>query len=58
MLYKKELMSQNNYIIWMDADFQHPPKYIKNFIEISDRYDVVISSRFLKKSESILTLIN
>ena len=43
--------SKNNYIIWMDADFQHPPKYIKNFIEISDRYDVVISSRFLKKSE-------
>ena len=43
--------SKNNYIIWMDADFQHPPKYIKNFIEISDRYDVVISSRFLEKSE-------
>ena len=50
--------SKNNYIIWMDADFQHPPKYIKNFIEISDRYDVVISSRFLKKVRGILTLIN
>ena len=35
----------------MDADFQHPPKYIKNFIERSESYDVVISSRFLKKSE-------
>ena len=44
-------VSKNKYIIWMDADFQHPPKYIKNFIEISDSHDVIISSRFLKKSE-------
>ena len=51
-------MSKNKYIIWMDADFQHPPKYIKNFIEISDSHDVVISSRFLKKVRDILTLIN
>ncbi len=43
--------SKNNFIIWMDADFQHPPKYINNFIEQSENYDVVISSRFLKKSE-------
>ena len=38
------------YIIWMDADFQHPPKYIENFINISDKYDAIIASRFLKNS--------
>ena len=25
--------SKNNYIIWLDADFQHPPQYIENFIK-------------------------
>ena len=35
----------------MDADFQHPPKYIENFIEEIKTFDVVISSRFLKDSE-------
>ena len=39
------------YIIWMDADFQHPPKYIENFIDISDKYDAIIASRFLKDSD-------
>ena len=24
-----------DYIIWMDADFQHPPKYLENFIDYS-----------------------
>ena len=38
-------------IIWMDADFQHPPKYINKFIELSGSYDVVIASRFLKESD-------
>ena len=37
-------------LIWMDADFQHPPKYIKNFIEKSKYFDAIISSRFLKES--------
>jgi dolichol-phosphate mannosyltransferase len=38
-------------IIWMDADFQHPPKYLEEFIQKSDQYDAVICSRFLKESE-------
>ena len=37
-------------IIWMDADFQHPPKYIKDFIIKCENFDVVISSRFLQES--------
>jgi len=38
-------------IIWMDADFQHPPKYIDELTEKSKNFDAVICSRFLKKSE-------
>ena len=37
-------------IIWLDADFQHPPEYIKLFLKYSKKYDVVFFSRFLKKS--------
>jgi dolichol-phosphate mannosyltransferase len=40
-----------NNIIWMDADFQHPPEYIKKFVKYSEKFDVIIFSRFLKKSE-------
>ena len=37
-------------IIWMDTDFQHPPEYIKKIINSSDKFDVIIFSRFLKDS--------
>jgi len=37
-------------IIWMDTDFQHPPEYIKEIIDNSDKFDVIIFSRFLKES--------
>ncbi len=43
--------SKFEYIIWLDADFQHPPKYIDQFIDFSKEYDVVIASRFLKGSK-------
>ena len=38
-------------IIWMDADFQHPPEYINIFIEKKKEFDAVICSRFLKESQ-------
>lgn len=44
-------LSKYENLIWMDADFQHPPKYIKKFIEKSKNFDVIISSRFLEGSE-------
>jgi glycosyltransferase involved in cell wall biosynthesis len=44
------LKSSNNYIIWMDADFQHPPSYIEKFVKLSKTSDVIIFSRFLKNS--------
>ena len=37
-------------IIWMDADFQHPPMYIGDLISNIDKHEAVICSRFLKKS--------
>ena len=37
-------------IIWMDADFQHPPDYIKMFHDYQTKYDLVVFSRYLKNS--------
>ncbi len=37
-------------IIWMDADFQHPPEYIKFIFKHMQKKDLVIYSRFLKNS--------
>ena len=46
-------INQSKYenIIWMDADFQHPPKYIKEFFKYVNNYEVIIFSRFLKESK-------
>ena len=38
-------------IIWMDADFQHPPNYVSKLIEQEKKFDIVICSRFLKESK-------
>ena len=38
-------------IIWMDADFQHPPDYFKFFHNYQNKYDLIIFSRFLKNSK-------
>ena len=43
-------ISQYDNIIWLDADFQHPPIYINDFILKSENYDAIIASRFLKDS--------
>ena len=37
-------------LIWLDADFQHPPNYIKTMFKYSKKYDVIIFSRFLRNS--------
>jgi len=42
--------SKYNNIIWMDADFQHPPDFFKQFHKYQEKYDVIIFSRFLKGS--------
>jgi dolichol-phosphate mannosyltransferase len=40
---------ERNYqkIIQMDADFSHKPEYIKDMLEASEKYDLVIGSRYL-----------
>ena len=38
-------------IIWLDADFQHPPEYIYLFHEYVNKYDLIIFSRFLNESK-------
>ena len=37
-------------IIWMDADFQHPPNCFKSLHNYQNKYDLVFFSRFLKNS--------
>ena len=45
-------ISKNENIIWMDADYSHPPYYIGKFIKIKNEknIDVIVCSRFLKES--------
>ncbi len=34
-------------VIWLDADFAHPPELIPLLIEADDRFDVVVASRYI-----------
>tara|TARA_B100001175_G_C19363290_1_gene568184 strand:+ start:119 stop:883 length:765 start_codon:yes stop_codon:yes gene_type:complete len=45
--------SKFNYIIWLDADYSHPPEYINEMInKIKEQdYDLIFFSRFLKESK-------
>ena len=40
-------------IIWMDADYSHPPELIKKFININHEgdVDIIVGSRFLRDSK-------
>ena len=45
-------VSKYENIIWMDADFSHPPEYLRSFLENKYfEYDVIVFSRFLKDSK-------
>jgi dolichol-phosphate mannosyltransferase len=46
--FKRALQEKPDYIIEMDADFSHDPKYIPVFLEAIENCDVVIGSRFVK----------
>jgi dolichol-phosphate mannosyltransferase len=52
--------SKHNYIIWLDADYSHPPEYINEFIQTNnnDNYDILVFSRFLKDSKRYFSLTN
>ena len=52
--------SKNDYIIWLDADYSHPPEYINEFISNinSFDYDILVFSRFLENSRRYFSLEN
>ena len=45
--------SKFDYIIWLDADYSHPPHYINEMINKMNKqnYDLIFFSRFLKESK-------
>lgn len=47
--FKKVLSMEEKYgkIFQMDADFSHSPQYLKAMLKSSDRYDVVLGSRYV-----------
>ncbi|NWG16014.1 MAG: polyprenol monophosphomannose synthase [Chloroflexi bacterium] len=46
--FKKALSLGADYIIQMDADFSHQPKYIPDLLKAAETHDLVIASRFVK----------
>ena len=45
--------SDGKYIILMDSDLQHPPKYLVNIYNgLLENYDIVIASRYVKDGSS------
>ena len=46
--FKYGLANNYDYIIQMDADFSHNPKYLSTIIDKLSKYDVVIGSRNIK----------
>ena len=45
--FKEALAEGADLIFEMDADFSHDPKYIKDLLELSEAYDMVIGSRYV-----------
>ena len=45
---KKALTMNADFIIEMDADFSHNPKYLPELLKYASQYDIVIGSRFVK----------
>ncbi len=48
--FKRCLLEKPDYVVEMDADLSHDPKYIPEFLKEMDGYDVVIGSRFIAGS--------
>ena len=47
------ILSKYENIIWMDADYSHPPEYLKKMINYNKKKDVdlIVFSRFLSESK-------
>lgn len=46
--FKAAIADNTDYIIQMDADFSHDPKYLPQMIDNLSKYDIVIGSRYIK----------
>jgi len=46
--FKKAISQNADYIIQMDADFSHQPKYIPDLLKAIETKDMVLASRFVK----------
>jgi len=60
--FKEALKMNPDYIIQMDADFSHSPKYIPQFLREIQMFDVVLGSRYLNntkktKNTTILSIV-
>lgn len=51
--FKFALKEGTDYIIEMDADFSHHPKYIPDLLKQIEKYDVVLGSRFVPGGKDI-----
>ncbi|MBI2617221.1 glycosyltransferase [Candidatus Gottesmanbacteria bacterium] len=40
--------SRGDYILVMDSDFNHHPRYIPKFISLAKSYDLIVGSRYIK----------
>jgi len=49
--FKEALKLHPDYIIEMDGDFSHQPKFIPDLLAKAEEYDLVIGSRFVKGSK-------
>jgi dolichol-phosphate mannosyltransferase len=49
--FKEALKMNPDYILQMDADFSHHPKYIPEFLKEITNCDIVVGSRFLNREE-------
>ena len=54
--FKEALKMNPDYILQMDADFSHHPKYIPFFLKEISSCDIVLGSRFLVKKERPLNV--
>ncbi len=39
--------ARNDTVIWLDADFAHPPEVIPDLIDAPDDFDIVVASRYI-----------
>jgi len=52
--FKKAIEMGVDRVVQMDADFSHNPSYLPDMLKASDKYDVVIGSRYMNGNISVV----